>query len=85
MFGSLTFVTCLSPFVALAGEEKCISYAPDAVVAGTLERHTFPGRPNYESIAKGDEAESGFYMCVFRMRFAQREIQSPLMHIHKRM
>jgi hypothetical protein len=25
---------------------------------------TFPGRPNYESIKRGDEAETGFYMAL---------------------
>lgn len=25
---------------------------------------TFPGRPNYESIKRGDEAETGFYVSL---------------------
>ena len=32
------------------------------MVVGLLERQTFPGRPNFESIANGDEAEVGFYL-----------------------
>jgi hypothetical protein len=40
-----------------------LTYEPDTVrLSGRLERHTYPGRPNYESIAKGDEAETGFYL-----------------------
>jgi hypothetical protein len=31
-------------------------------LSGTLDVKTFPGLPNYESIAKGDEAEEGFYL-----------------------
>ena len=40
-----------------------LTYEPDTVrLTGRLERHTYPGRPNYENIAKGDEAEIGFYI-----------------------
>ena len=38
--------------------QTCVSYEPDTVVLkGTIRRHTFAGPPNYESIAKGDQAE----------------------------
>jgi hypothetical protein len=41
----------------------CLRYEPDTVaVTGTLARKTFPGRPNYESVAAGDEPETGFYL-----------------------
>ncbi len=37
----------------------CVSYEPDVVVLkGTIRRHTFPGPPNYESVAKGDLVET---------------------------
>src|SRR5215203_5487448 len=37
---------------------RCVTYEPNSVVLqGTMRPHTFPGRPNYESVAKGDEAE----------------------------
>jgi Domain of unknown function (DUF4431) len=62
MFRSIAYVLCLLPVFALAGEEKCIPYSVNTVIVGKLERHTFPGRPNYESIANGDEAENGFYL-----------------------
>jgi hypothetical protein len=49
----------------------CLSYEPAVVkIAGTLERKTFPGPPNYESVAKGDQAETYWFvelhssMCV---------------------
>ena len=39
---------------------ECLLYEPQIVsLAGTLRRKTFPGRPNYESVARGDEAETG--------------------------
>jgi len=42
---------------------RCLAYEPDTVsVTGRLERHTYPGPPNYESIASGDVAETGFYL-----------------------
>lgn len=41
----------------------CLSYGPDTVrLAGTLRRLTFPGPPNFEDVAKGDEPETGFYV-----------------------
>jgi hypothetical protein len=43
----------------------CLAYEPDTVLlSGELERRTYPGRPNYESVARGDEAETGFYLVV---------------------
>jgi hypothetical protein len=46
-----------------AGRAKCLEYEPAHVsISGKLVRLTFPGRPNYESIAQGDEPETYFYM-----------------------
>jgi hypothetical protein len=46
-----------SPQVAQPGQ--CLSYAPAAVtLVGALTSKTFPGRPNYESVEKGDEPET---------------------------
>lgn len=50
------------PLLAGAVQAQCISYGPDVVLTGKLDRLTFPGRPNYESITNGDEAETGFYV-----------------------
>jgi hypothetical protein len=51
----------------------CVGYEPDTVeVTGTLERRVFPGPPNYESVARGDAREVGYYLrldaplCVSR-------------------
>lgn len=38
---------------------QCLEYEPKVVrLTGTLVRETHPGRPNYESIASGDEPET---------------------------
>jgi hypothetical protein len=37
---------------------QCLSYGGKVHLAGTLERKTFPGPPEFESIAAGDEAET---------------------------
>ena len=43
----------------LSTPQTCLTYEPDTVVLkGTIRRHTFAGPPNYESIAKGDLAET---------------------------
>jgi hypothetical protein len=53
-------------FYAIPGfsvESKMYRYEPaTAVVTGTIERQTFPGRPGYDSIKDGDEIETGLYL-----------------------
>ncbi len=45
----------------------CLKYEPDTVTLdGILERHTYPGLPNYESIAHGDEPETGWYLRLLK-------------------
>ena len=45
----------------------CLRYGSDTVaLSGVLERIVFPGRPNYESVATGDEPEAGFYLRLSR-------------------
>jgi hypothetical protein len=53
-----------APRDATAGSaQPCLAYGPDTVrLTGTLRELTFPGPPNYEDIAKGDEAETGLYL-----------------------
>lgn len=49
--------------VAQGALAQCFNTWTDTVsVTGALERLTFPGPPNYESIAQGDTAEPGFYL-----------------------
>jgi len=53
----MTFVLLIL-FVLQPATQTCVSYEPDAVVLkGTIRQHTFPGPPNYESVARGDQAE----------------------------
>lgn len=48
-----------------ADAADCLKYEPDTVaLSGTLHRATFPGRPNFDSVADGDEAETGFYLTL---------------------
>jgi hypothetical protein len=43
----------------------CVRLEVDTVtVTGTLERLTFPGPPNYESVAGGDTPETGYYLAL---------------------
>lgn len=52
-------VTCL---LAPGYPASCLNYDEEVSISGHLERRTYPGRPNYESIAEGDEAEVHFYV-----------------------
>jgi hypothetical protein len=50
---------------ACAAPPKCLDYGGEMVaLTGKLHRATFPGRPDYESIADGDEPETGFYLTL---------------------
>ena len=41
----------------------CLTYEPSTVkIIGTLTRKTFPGPPNYESVRKGDRAETSWFV-----------------------
>jgi hypothetical protein len=54
-------------FIALTvtAGAACLKYEPVVVeLSGKLERHTYPGPPNYESVKNGDEAETGFYLVL---------------------
>jgi Domain of unknown function (DUF4431) len=49
----------LSSLSCLAAEEACVRYKPAVVqLLGRVFLRTFPGPPNYESIRKGDRAET---------------------------
>lgn len=45
----------------------CLSYGPAQVqLHGELVRKTYPGAPNFDSVADGDEAETGFYLRLVK-------------------
>jgi hypothetical protein len=39
-------------------QSECLSYGIPVRLRGTIVQQTYPGRPNYESVAKGDEPET---------------------------
>lgn len=49
-----------------AQSSGCLSYAQTARLVGVLERRTYPGPPNYESIRGGDRAETSYYLRLTR-------------------
>ena len=54
----LSFILLLMS-VAPALAQGCLSYEPAEVsLAGRISRRTFPGPPNYQSIRRGDRAET---------------------------
>lgn len=50
------------PMAREAGVDRvfgdCLPYGPQIELAGRMERETFPGPPNYESIEAGDDPET---------------------------
>ena len=72
-----------SLFCSAAHAADCLKYEPEIVaLSGTLHRATFPGRPNFESIADGDEAETGFYLTLAQP-ICTRDDGSPEHEAHK--
>ena len=54
----MNFVLLLLLTMPPALDQQCLSYEPDQVeLKGTIRRQTFPGPPNFESVAKGDRPE----------------------------
>ena len=52
-------LTLSSICYGLPPSDQCLSYEPrETTITGFLERHTFPGPPNYENTRKGDRAET---------------------------
>jgi hypothetical protein len=57
MFVALLLFMLAIPELALAGSD-CLEYMPAVVqLVGTIKEEVYPGRPNFESLAKGDEPE----------------------------
>ena len=47
--------------------QTCVKYEPETVsLTGTIKQHTFAGPPNYESVAKGDQAERVWVLHLAR-------------------
>lgn len=62
----LSFLLILLSCTSLAANQV-FTYGPSVVeLTGTLDLQTFPGSPNYESIASGDEIERHFYLKLDR-------------------
>ena len=47
--------------------DSCVRFEPSTVrITGVLKRRTYPGPPNYESISRGDQPETGYYLSLPR-------------------
>jgi hypothetical protein len=55
----------------------CLAYEDTVQLTGTLTRITYPGPPNYERVADGDEAETGFYLTLQSVICARAAIPNP--------
>ncbi|SRR6266446_8661329 len=63
MFAKLLVTAAVALSVAsLVAEADCLSYTRRVTVSGTLTRQVFPGRPNFTSVARGDEPEAYFVL-----------------------
>lgn len=57
--GGLLLAVALVSLTPVVAQQTCLNYEPDvATLTGIIRTHTFPGPPNFESIAKGDAREN---------------------------
>ena len=62
----LLIAGALSVF-SLNAAAQCLDYEPSVVaLSGTIVRQTFPGPPNYESVARGDRPERVWILRLAR-------------------
>jgi hypothetical protein len=58
-------------------------------LGGVLRREIHPGRPNYESVAAGDEAETGYYVpltqaiCIRSVKIPADPDEEPLDSVNR--
>jgi hypothetical protein len=61
---------CFSPLLLLAApasaSSACLSYTERVRLEGVLERKTFPGPPNFESIVGGDRRQTSWLLRLAR-------------------
>ncbi|MBN6104753.1 DUF4431 domain-containing protein [Xanthomonas sp. CFBP 8703] len=63
MLRHIVFLLSLLTAASSAANAQCLPGQPAVVgLTGVLERVTFPGPPNYESVQDGDEAETYFVL-----------------------
>ena len=56
---ALFLLLLLNSFDASAQRQECLAYEPTVVqLIGTINKKTFPGPPNFESVRKGDKPET---------------------------
>jgi len=67
MFLLLALLVTLPPALSREATEQCITYEPNTInLYGRITRKVFAGPPNYENVAKGDEAEQVWVLRLNR-------------------
>src|ERR1700730_12565093 len=62
-FGMILATAAVALSLATApAKPDCLSYTHRVTVSGTLTRQVFPGKPNFTSVARGDEPETYFVL-----------------------
>lgn len=68
---------------ASAVDGACLSYLPDVVkLTGVITEKTFPGKPNFESVERGDEPETSWYLtltspaCIAEQKIEDHTLQA---------
>jgi hypothetical protein len=66
----LHFAALIALTAPAATHEACLDISDgrerSVILTGRLERHVYPGLPNYESIQRGDEPETAYILVLDR-------------------
>lgn len=75
----------ISPDVFAQSTKTKALYEPNITkLSGTIVRKTFPGPPNYNSIAEGDTPETGWYLKLNGTLDVQADKKSDLNNVDER-
>jgi hypothetical protein len=63
--------------LAAPAHADCLSYAGRVELDGMLVRRVYPGPPNYESVARGDRAETAWLLRLSRPACVAADARDP--------
>src|ERR1041385_7948481 len=74
----------LTIFLLFVIQSPCARYGTQPVVlTGIIKAHAFPGRPSYESIARGDEPERTWLIHLDKPICIETDMFSPKENVSK--
>lgn len=58
------FALLIGLSASASAQQECLEYGPTVTLSGKLSSRAFPGPPNYQSIERGDRAETAIILLL---------------------